>query len=112
MSGVSLEAPAVPGRTVVRARAVHRVVRAAAARAAGVDADDVVVTLSDRHGALGVDLVLPVLVGPHVTGSLAERATTLCAQVAEQTADLTGREVGEVDVRFASVRRPPERRVR
>ena len=108
-----LNSPALdwPGATSVRARAIEHVVRAVAAKAAGLPVGDVAVALADRHGGLRLDLVLPLVLTP-VGSSLPERATAICTQVAHRTAELTGRTVGEVDLRFASVRRPEERRVR
>lgn len=100
------------GRTTITARALHRLATGVAGEAAGVTAREVSVDLADDGGALRTAVVVPVALTAGDPSSLAERAERLRRTVIQQMADLAGRRVVAVDVRFAGVRRIEERRTR
>lgn len=101
---------AVPGRTVVTVRALQRLATGLAGEAAQVPAGDVSVRLTDADGSLRVAVTVPISLGGDDT--IVERGDGVRARVREGMLRLGDREVRSVDVRFAGVRRPPERRVR
>lgn len=107
-----IDAPAVlRGRTALTARALQRLATGVAKDAAGVASRDVTVSLSDDSGALRVAVAVPVVIAvPAVT--IIDQGARLRSGIIAGLGDLAGRRVSAVDVRFAGVRVPAERRVR
>ena len=100
----------VPGRTVVTARALEKVVAGLVRDAARVSTGGV--RLSDAAGQLAVAVQVPVALGDGSSRTLAERGVDVREHVVRGMAELAGRRVGEVEVTFTGVVRSPERRVR
>lgn len=101
----------VAGATVVEARALHRLTLGIVRDTAGVELDDVSVTLGDRRGDLRVSVSVPVVLTSGGSDTLAERGEVLRDTLTRRLGELASRRVGAVDVRFAGVRRARERRV-
>jgi len=97
------------GRTTLSARALQRVTTGVAKDAARLSADDVTVSLSDDSGGLRVVVALPVVAA---ASTITEQGDQLRAGIIQGIADLAGRRVSAVDIRFTGVKRPDHRRVR
>lgn len=102
---------AVPGRTVITARALRRLTQCVVAEAAGVPVGHASVDLKDENGTLVAHATVPVSVG-RSWGPLAERGGAVRERVVSDLRHLAGRTVSTVDVTFSGVHRVPRRRVR
>lgn len=111
MSTARTDGHGVAGSTIVEARALQRLALGLVRDAAAVDARDVSVELTDHHGDLRVAVVVPVVRGRGHDDPVAVRGDALREAVVNGMRDLAARRVGAVDVRFAGLRREPERRV-
>ncbi|RPF20886.1 hypothetical protein [Myceligenerans xiligouense] len=107
------EAPStVPGTTTIAARALEHLATRLVQDAAHAARRDVSVRLADAGGGMRVSVTVPVVLGAHTTGSIAERGSGLRRSVIEGMRVLAGRSVTTVDVRYSGVRRNDARRVR
>ncbi|PXA71683.1 hypothetical protein [Cryobacterium arcticum] len=107
-----------PGHITVRQKALNTVARAVSAEALGVDPGQVTVTLQDDHGLLGLEVVTPIsmpdldTIAPGYAGStLLQRVTDAQATIRSTTAQITGNQVGRVDIRVRGAHITEERRV-
>ena len=98
------------GRTMLSARALHRLAVGAVKDASRVRSSDVSVSLSDDAGALRVSVVVPAVIATP-TIPIPDQSARVRAGVVAGLNDLAGRRVGAVDVRFAGVHRTEEGRV-
>ncbi|GGO60510.1 hypothetical protein GCM10010910_06120 [Microbacterium nanhaiense] len=98
------------GRTIVTARALNRVALALAADAVDIEARAATVTLADGAGALAATLTLPASLGQGET--FVEQGERIQNVFIARMADVAGRRVESVDVRFAGTRTEKRRRVR
>ena len=110
MSGVT-----VPGRTDVTSRALERTVSAVSAQRLGVPVRDVSVTLGDDSGRLGIQVAAPITVaGLRVAGDqtrLVSTAQDARADIRETVTELTGRQVGDLNLRITRATIASKRRV-
>ncbi|OZB80869.1 hypothetical protein [Microbacterium sp. 13-71-7] len=109
-------APALPGRTTVTARALHRLGVGIVASASGADPREVALRWDDANGGLHatVTLPLPLPLRPGIAAgrTIEEQGADLRASLVTGMAERAGRSVSRVDLRFAGVRREETRRVR
>ncbi|GAB3631972.1 hypothetical protein GCM10027421_13250 [Microbacterium shaanxiense] len=101
---------ALRGRTTFSARALQHLATGLAKDAADVAARDVTVRLSDDAGDLRVSVVVPMLI-TKPSRSVDVQSRRLRAGIISGLADLAGRRVSAVDVRFTGVKHFTERRV-
>jgi hypothetical protein len=113
-----------PGRTVVSARAIERVVRAVTAEQFGVQAKAVSADLTDDAGRLDLAVRTAIRVVPirrvreddaaigRSGGSIVDRARHGETVIAERVREITGSTVSRLSLRFTSADIAPERRVR
>lgn len=97
------------GHTRITQPALRRTVEAIAAQAFTVSSSKVAVELEDDAGKLGVrvsvQLALPPLLGPrHSSGTVFDRARTARAEITERGLQLTGMELGRVDIRLTGAK--------
>lgn len=106
------------GHNRITHHAIRHTVEAVTARAFRVSRDNVTAALEDDDGKLGVSvsvkLTLPPLLGPrNGTGTVFELAQHARTEIASRGAELTGLEIGRVDIRLTGGKQdqPKERRV-
>lgn len=112
------------GHTRISARAMKRVVEAAAAEAFRIPSRDVHATVDDAHGDLGISLAVPLQLptladaarNPQAVsaggGTVYDRAAAARARIIRRTHEVAGASVGRVDIRITGIRKTPETRVR
>jgi len=105
-------APALPGRTTVTARALHRLGVGIVAGASGADPREVALRWDDTNGGLHATVTLPLRPGIAAGRTIEEQGADLRASLVTGMAERAGRSVSRVDLRFAGVRREETRRVR
>jgi len=105
-------APALPGRTTVTARALHRLGVGIVASASGTDPRDVALRWVDAAGGLHATVTLPLRMGTAAGSTLQEQGASVRTSLVTGMAQRAGRRVDGVDLRFAGVRREDTRRVR
>jgi len=91
------------GATRVTARAVRRIAQLAAARSAGVEPSAPVVAISDRGGALALDVATPVATPP-AGESVVTIATAVAAAVRAAVQDDARRRIADLHVRVSGLR--------
>lgn len=113
-----------PGRTVISARAIERVVRAVTADQFGVAAKSVSADLTDEGGRLELAVSTPIRVVSigraqddanaidRSGGSIVERADRSEQRIVEQVGAITGSAVSRLALRFTAADIKQERRVR
>lgn len=102
-----------PGRTRIERRAIERVITAVAADALGASAARIRVDTFDDAGRIGVTVVGPARLGagPEARMTLLERACDARGVIAQRTAELTGLEIGRVNVRLSGIEPTTQGRV-
>ena len=98
-----------PGHTRITPNAIRKTLEAVTAQAFRVDAGNVAADVDDDAGRLGVRLSvrlsLPPLLGPRkATGTVFEQARAARTQVVSRGLELTGLEIGRVDIRLAAAK--------
>ncbi|WP_159706370.1 hypothetical protein [Arthrobacter sp. 18067] len=111
------------GHTRIARTALRKTVETLTARAFQVGGSNVTAELEDDSGRLGVrvsvQLALPPLLGPRKGGvTVFEQARAARAELVARSLELTGMELGRVDIRLSGAkqaqskeRQPQERRV-
>lgn len=122
MTAVPASAP--PGRTVITARALDRVVRAVSGAALGVEPRRVGAQVRDASGLLALEVRAPIRlpsldeiaasvdVVSRGGGTILERAESARTEIRSRVEEITGSSVSRVVVRLDSAHIEPERRVR
>jgi hypothetical protein len=100
------------GRTTLTAQALRRLATGLVADASGASAREVAVRWEDARGGLHAAVTLPFVQGHAPERTLAEQGAELRAALTGGMADLAGRRVEGVDLRYSGVRRVERRRVR
>ena len=111
--------PRTPGTVRVRERAIDKVVREASAAAIGVPRDAVSVDVAEWGGGLAVRIAtkLPVpdlgdVDAIRAAVPVVDRVRALQAQLADECARLTGREIRRISVTVTGAIIPKRKRVR
>jgi len=101
------------GHTRITPAALRHTIEAIAAHAFGVPKSNVAAALEDDAGRLGarvsVQLALPPLLGPRQGldgGSVFDRSRAARTAIIARGLDLTGRTLGQVDIRLSGAQQP------
>ncbi|ASN22007.1 hypothetical protein [Arthrobacter sp. YN] len=100
------------GHTRITQHALRKTLEAVTAQAFRVRAGNVAAELDDDAGRLGVSLAvklsLPPLLGPRkTTGTVFQQAQAARTQLVSRGLELTGLEIGRVDIRLAGAKEQP-----
>ncbi|MET3904569.1 hypothetical protein [Paenarthrobacter sp. 4246] len=100
------------GHTRITQHALRKTLEAVTAQAFRVGAGNVAAELEDDAGKLGVrlsvKLALPPLLGPRkTTATVFQQAQTARTQLVSRGLELTGLEIGRVDIRLAGAKEQP-----
>ncbi|MDO4242000.1 MAG: hypothetical protein Q4C71_05665 [Microbacteriaceae bacterium] len=114
------EVAEIPGRTLIAAKALTRLVSAVAASELGVPVKKVQANISDAAGRLAVRISAPIALAPlggraALPGNsvpLLVRAENARHEVASRVAHLSGREVVSTVIHFTGAELEQKRRVR
>ncbi|WP_251448051.1 hypothetical protein [Microbacterium sp. USTB-Y] len=108
----SAPAPVQRGRTILTARALHRLGVGIVADASGADPREIALRWTDANGGLHAAVTLPLAVRDERGRTLEERGAELRSSLVGGMRERAGRRVNGVDLRFSGVRREKTRRVR